>query len=172
MLDNKKNILTISLIFTILILFFFIGCLNKIKKKLDNTYYIELINFTKDSLKQSVLENILGKVAYYKDSKLIILSLNYLTEDHLDMHYFRSVEEIKKETIQNTKKIRIEFGGAYTPDSITYSLQKFIYKNKNWKKTSDMGFIKGTTTYVRAKQFAIKEFTKQIINNIVLYSYN
>ena len=37
---------------------------------------------------------------------------------------------------------------------------------------SPLIFIKGTTTYKKAKEFAIKEFGKQIINNTVLYSYN
>jgi len=82
------------------------------------------------------------------------------------------VGELGNEIKPETKKIRIEFGGKFTNDSITYSLQKFLYRGKQWKKTSDMGFIKGTNTYYRAKMFAVDQYGTQILNNVVLYSYN
>jgi hypothetical protein len=152
------------------ILFFVNGCSEEKKNNTENTYYVELVNFTKDSLKQAVSNNLFGKVAYYKNKKLEILSLNYVTEDYPDMHYFYNAEELRKEEIEpETKKIRIEFGGEYTVDSISYSLQKFRYRNNQWFKTSDMGFITARNSY---KNFIIQEFATQIMNNTVLYTYD
>lgn len=151
---------------------FFIGCTDKEKNNGDNTFYVEFVNFTKDSLKQNISENIFGKAAYYQKDELKILSLNYVTEDFPNMHYFKQVEELGKDIKENTKKIRLEFKGDYTVDSISYSLQKFTYSNKQWVKISDMGFLKATNTYLRAKQFAIMEYGKQVVNSVVAYSFN
>ena len=169
-MDFKKSYLFITA-FTATILFF-TSCLDKEKSNTDNTFYIELVNFNNDSLKQKVSEKIFGKVSYYKNKELQIISVNYLTEDYPDLHFYKNAAELEKEIKPETKKIRIEFGGIYTPDSIKYSLQKFIYRDKQWKKTSDMGFITGTNTHYRTKQFAIDQYGKQILNNIVTYTYN
>ena len=88
------------------------------------------------------------------------------------MHFYKNAAELQKEIEPETKKIRVEFGGIFTNDSIKYSLQKFVYRDKQWKKTSDMGFIKATNTYYRAKQFAVDQFGNQILNNTVTYTYN
>ncbi|MBI3235639.1 MAG: hypothetical protein HYZ42_16645 [Bacteroidetes bacterium] len=101
-----------------------------------------------------------------------IVSVNYLTEDYPDIHFYKNAVELGKEIKPETKKIRIEFGGIFTRDSITYSLQKFVYRDKQWKKTSDMGFIKGVNTTIRTKEFAVDQYGKQILNEIVLYTYN
>lgn len=172
-MDYKK----ILKLFTVLVLTGFLsviitGCSDKEKSNTDNTFYIELVNFTNDSLKKKVSEDIFGKVAYYKNKKLEILSLNYVTEDYPDMHYFQNAEGLGQDIKPETKKIRIEYRGEYTVDSISYSLQKFTYSNKQWVKISDMGFIKATTTYKKAKEYAINEFGKQIVNNAVVYTYN
>ncbi len=151
---------------------FFTACNNNDKSTVDNTFYVELVNFSKDSLKQKISENLFGKVSYYKNNELKIMSLNFVTEDYPDMHYFKQVIELDKNIKENTKKIRMEFKGNYTPDSISYSLQKYIYSNKAWKKYSDMDFIKATNTYYKAKQFAIVEYGKKLVNSLVLYSYN
>ena len=58
-------------------LLFFTACSEKEKTNLDNTFYVELVNFTKDSLKQVVAENIFGKVSYYQKNELKIISTNY-----------------------------------------------------------------------------------------------
>jgi len=154
------------------IVLFFAGCSGKENGNIENTFYIELDNFTNDSLRQSVSDNILGKVSYYKNEKLQVISLNFVTEDYPDMHYFESAELLGKDIKPGTKKIKITFSGEYTVDSISYSLQKFIYNNDTWNKISDMGFMNATNTYKKAKQFAIKEFGKQIMNSVVLYTYN
>jgi hypothetical protein len=70
------------------------------------------LNFN-DSLERYISENLFGKVAYYKNNKLEIASLNYITDDFPDMHYFKSISEIKKNINQNTRKIQVEFNGNY-----------------------------------------------------------
>ncbi len=153
-------------------LLFFAGCSGKEKSNIENTYYIELDNFTNDSLKQSVAENIFGKVSYYKNKELKILSLNYVTEDYPDMHYFQNAEVLKEDIKPGTKKVKITFGGEFTVDSISYSLQKFRYSNNAWNKVSDMGFIKERNSYKKSSRFAILDFGVQIVNNTVVYTYN
>ncbi|MBL7700950.1 MAG: hypothetical protein JNM14_01765 [Ferruginibacter sp.] len=148
------------------------GCYDQGKSNIENTFYIELVNFNHDSLKQNVSDKIFGKVSFYRNDKLEILSQNYLTDDYEKMHFFKNASDLNKEIEPETKKIRLEFGGIFTRDSITYSLQKFIYRDNKWKKTSDMGFIKAVNTYIRTKQFAVDQYGKQILNELVLYSYN
>ena len=114
---------------------------------------------------------ILG-ISFYKNDKLDILSQNYITEEYPKMHFYKSAAELGKEIKPGTKKIRIEFGGVFTRDSISYSLQKFVYRDKQWKKTSDMGFIKGFNTHLKNNQFIVEEFGKQILINTVEYTYN
>lgn len=155
-----------------IILLLFAGCSDREKTNTDNTFYVELVNFNHDSLKQNVSEKIFGKVSFYKDGKLEVLSQNYLTQDYDKMHFFKNATELGKEIKPETKKIRLEFGGVFTRDSITYSLQKFVYRDNKWMKTSDMGFIKAVNTYMRTKQFAVDQYGKQIINELVLYTYN
>ena len=88
------------------------------------------------------------------------------------MHFFKSTATIDKAVKADTKKIKIEFSGNYSMDSISYSLQKYTYNNKQWVKTSDMGIVKATSTYKKESFFIIKDFGNQIINNTVVYSYN
>ena len=168
-MDFKKFFFLFSLVAVFL---FFIGCLEQQKNNTENTYYVDLVNFNNDSLKQNLSEKIFGKVSFYRNDKLEILSVNYVTENFTKMHFFKNVAELEKKINPETKKIRIEFGGTFTRDSITYSLQKFTYRNNQWIKTSDMGFIKAINTHMRAKQFAVDQFAKQILNEVVVYSYN
>ena len=156
----------------IAVFIFFAACSDTEKMNTDNTYYIELVNFNHDSLKQNVSQKLFGKASYYKDNKLEIISLNYLTEDSPTMHFYKNAAELEKEIKPETRKIRIEFGGIFTRDSIKYSLQKFIFRDKQWKKTSDMGFLTANNTYYKTRQFAIDQFGTEILNNTVLYTYN
>lgn len=153
-------------------LLFFTACNEKGKVNVDNTFYVELVNFSKDSLKQKLVQNLFGKVSYYQNGQLKIISVNYITEDHPDMHYFMQLGADGKDIKENSKKIRMEFTGNYTVDSISYSLQKYVYTNNAWKKYSDIGIVKATNSYYKAKEFAIDEYGKQLINSVVLYSYN
>lgn len=159
----------VVLVFFVLV---FMGCSDKEKMNTENSYYIDLVNFTKDSLKQQVAEALIGKVSFHKNEKLEILSLNYVVKDYPDMHYFIAATDLKEEIKPGTKKIEIKFEGEYSIDSITYSLSKFIYNDKKWVVTSSMKLIKATTTYKKAKEFSVKEYGKQIVNNTVLYTYN
>lgn len=151
---------------------FFTACNEKGKNNVDNTFYVELVNFSKDSLKQKLSQSLFGKVSYFQNGQLKIISVNYITEDLPDMHYFMQVSSGEKNIKENSKKIRMEFTGNYTADSISYSLQKYVYTNNAWKKYSDMGVVKATNSYHKAKEFAIDEYGKQLVNSIVLYSYN
>lgn len=169
-MDFKK---LFFLVFTLVAVFlFFIGCTEKENNNTENTYYVDLVNFNHDSLKKNLSENFFGKVSFYRNNKLEIISVNYITENFPKMHFFKNAAELGKEIKPETKKIRIEFGGTFTRDSITYSLQKFIYQNNQWIKTSDLGFIKAVNTYIKTKQFAVDQFGRQILNNAVEYSYN
>lgn len=168
-MDFKKSLL---ICFFMTVIIFISGCNEQDKTNINNTFYIDLVNFNNDSLKQSVSEKLFGKVSFHKDNTIEIVSINYVDEYHSDMHFFKNVAELKKDIKPETKKIRIEFGGEYTPDSISYSLQKYTYRDKQWKKTSDMGFIKATNTYYRARQFSVDQYGKQISKNVVEYSYN
>ena len=76
----------------------------------ENTFYIE-INNCSDSLKNTILEAIVGKASFYKNHKLQLMSLNYITDDYPDMHYFKSVSELGKTIKKGTNKIKIDFSG-------------------------------------------------------------
>jgi hypothetical protein len=169
-MDFKRT----SLFFTTLIaiILFFAGCADQEKSNIDNTYYIELVNFNHDSLKQNVSKKLFGKVSFYKNNELQIISVNYVTEDYPDMHFFTNAVSLKPEIRPETKKIRIEFGGVYSLDSIKYSLQKFVYRDKQWKKTSDMGFITAINTSFKTGKYTVDYFGNEILNNIVTYTYN
>jgi len=153
------------------LIFSFSSCSGNEKENTPNTFYVEIVNFN-DSLEQHISEHIFGKVSYYKNDKLEVISVNYLTDEFPDMHYFKSTKELKSTIEENTRKIRIELQGNYSVDSITYSLQKYKYSNNQWKKISDMGFLKEITTFKNAKQYAMHEYGELIVNNIILYSYN
>lgn len=168
----KKNFNSlVCLIIIIIAIFFLTSCSDKEKEKITNTFYVELMNFKEDSIRQNVSRNIFGKVSFYRNSKLEILSMNYVTDEFPEMHYFRNIEELKKEINEGVRKIRVEYAAGSTLDSIRFSLQKFIYHNKQWVKTSDMGFIKITSTYKEMSNI-INDYGTQVVNNIVLYSYN
>ena len=171
MVFKKLYIFFSSLMFTCFTVLFFIGCSETEKSNTDNTFYIELVNFSTDSLKQNISNNIFGKAAFYKKDKLEILSINYLTEDYKKIHYYKNAEELKENIKPNTKKIRIESKGEFLYDSIKYSLQKFIYTDKHWIKISDMGVLKETKKFVQPQNI-LDEFVRVIVLNTVEYSFN
>lgn len=142
------------------------------------TYYIELANFNGDSvklidsLKKTISEKLFWKASYYKAGNLQIVPITYLTGNDSAMHFYKDINELGDKIEEGTRKIRVEFGGKYTSDSISFRLQKFTLTSSHWRKTSDMGFIKATNTYSRTKEYAIDQYVKYILNNVVLYSYN
>ena len=166
----KYSTVTIFILVTGII---FSRCSDKEKMNTGNTYYIELVNCT-DSLKQKIEEGIVGKVSYYKDHRLQIMSLNYVTDDYPDMHYFKSITESGQTIKKGTLKIKIEFSGSFTIDSTFYSIQKFKYNNGEWKKFSDMGVIKATSMFTSVQNtdlFRYKEFPNQVVQNVVSGTY-
>ncbi|MBK8522581.1 MAG: hypothetical protein WAT20_06595 [Ferruginibacter sp.] len=169
-MDFKKSYLFLSALVAVIL--FFESCSDQKKNNIDNTYYIELVNFNHDSLKNDVSAKLFGKASFYKNKELQILSVNYLTEDYPDIHFYKNASELTNEIKPETKKIRIEFGGVFTLDSIKYSLQKFVYRDKQWKKTSDMGFITAINTYFKTSQYTVDQFGKEILYNTITYTYN
>lgn len=148
----------------------FLSCSGPAENK-QNNYYIELINFN-DSLGNYISANAFGKVAFYKNNELKIMSQNFITEKYQDMHYIAGIDALGTEKIEpETRKIRVEFVGKYSVDSIKYALSKYSYSDAKWKKISDLGTLKIVTTYKKAKEFAITEFGKQIINSMIAYTY-
>lgn len=166
---NKRSHL--YLLGIIIISFSISFCSDERDKNLVNSYYVELVNFN-DSLRQFISEGIAGKASFFKNNKLEVVSENYLTESYSDIHYFNIINKQEDNFRDGIKKIRVEFIGEYSIDSIRYRLQKYKYDNEQWNKISDMGTIIGTTTFKRAKLFAFKDFVKQIIDNIVYYTYD
>lgn len=171
-MDYKKYGRYFTVVMICCAVFFFTACSGNEKSNIENTYYIELDNFTNDSLKMQVSENIFGKVSYYKNKELQILSLNYVTEEYPGMHYFQNAEALTKEIKPGTRKVKITFGGEFSVDSISYSLQKFIYRNNTWNKVSDMGLIKERNSFKKSNRLALIEFGMHIVNNTVVYTYN
>jgi len=168
---RRKIFSTTKYLFIIcLITGFLPGCSEREENR-QNTYYIELINFS-DSLGNYISANAFGKVAFYKNNELKIMSQNFITEKYPDMHYIAGIDALDTKKIEpETKKIRVEFVGNYSVDSIKYALSKYSYSDNKWKKISDMGTLKGVTTYKRAKEFSKTEFGKQIINSMIAYTY-
>lgn len=151
---------------------FFTACNNKEIGNVGNTFFVELVNFTNDSLKQQISESIFGKVSYYKNNTLNMVSVNYITESYPDMHVFKPFNSKVEKIEEDTRRIRVEFLGKYSSDSISYSLQKYRYNNGKWNKYSDMGAIKEMNSNEDARNYAIHEYKKNITKNIVEYTYN
>ena len=124
-----------------LMIFLLCSCSDKDGSNTQNTYYVEFVN-SADSLHKMLEEKVNGKVSYYKGNKLIFISLNYVNGKYPDMHYFKSSRELTTIIPDGTRKIKIEFSGNFTKDSTFYSIQRFLFSNKEWTKTGDMGMIK------------------------------
>lgn len=146
------------------------GCTVKSKNNPVNTFYVELLNFHLDSLKQSVNNGITGKVSFYKNKQLQILSINYVTDNLSEMHYFNNTDLLKNNIEEGTKKIQIGLTGPFSYDSVKYTMQKYIYASGQWKKTSDMGIIKTVSLLVQPVN-KLTELSEEIVKNIVKYSY-
>lgn len=152
-------------------LILFVGCADKQMNNTNNTFYVEMVNFKYDSLKQALSNAISGKVSFYKNNKLEILSENYVTDDLSELYYFKNVEILGNTIKEGTRKIRIEFKGDFLIDSIKYALQKYKYSNKVWVKTSDMGDIKDMKRFEQPR-YIMEEYVRKIVLNIVEYAYN
>lgn len=173
-MDYKKNrnhgYITL---FILVICIVFSSCSDKEKMNTGNTFYIDIVKCP-DSLKQKILEGIVGKVSYHKNNKIQIMSLNYVTEDYPDMHYFKNIIEIDKTIKKGTNKIKIEFSGNFTTDSTFYSLQEFKYDKGVWKMTSDIGVIKANSTnrFLKGSDtFGYDELSNQVIRTAVWGTY-
>lgn len=161
----------INTVVWVLLLFFALSGCSENNKPAEDTFYIELINFN-DSLRNYISANSFGKVAFYKNNQLTVLSQNFITEKYPGMHYLEAIPADVGNFETGENKIRVEFVGNYSIDSIRYSLQKYKYKNKQWNKISDLGVLKAVTTFKKAKQFSINEFGKQIVSTVAEYTFH
>lgn len=170
MVFRYNKIGTISPGSWILLSFFaMMGCSENSKPAAD-TFYIELVNFN-DSLRNNISINAFGKVAFYKNKQLQVLSQNFLTEEYPGMHYLEGIPYDDSNIKPGENKIRVEFVGNYSVDSIRYSLQKYKFRNNQWNKISDLGVLKAVTTFKKAKQFSVNEFGKQIVSTVAEYTF-
>ena len=119
-----------------------ISCTGTKKYNTTNTFYINYI-CKNDTLLTILKNSTSGKVAYFNnEGKLQIVSLNYITEDHPNTHYFKVNEELPVKPEINSIKYEIIFNDSMINDSIAYSLKKYIYSEKGWQNKADMGVIK------------------------------
>lgn len=166
--NSRKRLFYFSVIIISIICF---GCNQNNKPNIQNTFYIELVNFNFDSLQSSLSNGLFGKISFYKNKKLEVVSSNYIIDNMMDLHYYFGINEKQQVSSEGAKKIKIELVGQFSYDSVNYSLQKFIFKQNRWQKISDMGVLKNTSSLVRPKN-KLADLTEQIINNTVDYSYN
>lgn len=164
-----KRIFAYCILFVAVV--FFCACNDKNESTGENTFYVELVNFKYDSLKQELNNGFSGKVSFYRDNKVQILSENYVTGDLRDLHYFKNADLLNNKIEEGTRKIRVEFKDNFVLDSIKYSLQKYVFRNDAWVKTSDMGDIRDMRKYEQPR-YIIEEYVRVMVNNIVEYSYN
>ena len=136
---NYRNLVLVSISFGLLILY---SCGNKNHNN-NNIFYIDYIT-NNDSLLTTLKKSTSGKVSYFDNNgALVIVPVNYLTEDHPNTHYFKLLEELKNEKPElNAIKYQITFNSSRINDSIAYSLRKFMYTKKGWEIKSEMGVIK------------------------------
>jgi hypothetical protein len=132
-----------KIVFSIMVFscFLFFSCKDK-KNNSSNTFYISYI-CKNDTLLQILNNATTGKASYYdKEKKLQIVSLNYITEDHPNTHYFIINNELPVKPELNTIKYEIIFNDSMINDSIAYALKKYIYSKNGWQNKSEMGVIK------------------------------
>lgn len=107
-----------------------------------NIFYIDY-KTANDSFLTSLKKVTSGKVGYHdNEKKLQIVSADYLTEDHPDIHYFKVMDEMPAKPEINTIQYNISFNGSMINDSIAYTVTKMIYNGKSWQEKSMLGTIK------------------------------
>ena len=169
-MDYKKHIAIFCISLQV---FVFYGCSNDQKTTVANTYYVEVV-CSSDSLKKKILGDITGKTSYYKNNKLQIVSLNYVTEDYPNMHYFKNIAELDQPVKKGTKKILVTFAGNLTYDSTLYSIERFTNDGGSWNKVSDLGFIKAIASKLRVVDtdpFEFNDLSNQVARNIAASTY-
>jgi hypothetical protein len=155
----------------VLFLWCICGCSQKKRATVYNTFYVQYVNLAADSFTTALASKTFGKVSFYKDGKLEVLSQNYLTEDYPQMHFYADAAELGDMVTDGARKIRIEFKGVFSLDSVEYSMQKYQYSARGWKKISDMGDFKLRKKFVQPKNI-IADYVQEIVNNLVEYTYN
>lgn len=138
MKSNSRNIILVSL--AMLLLY---SCENRSRKNNGNIFYIDYIT-DNDTLLSALKKSTSGKASYFDNSsELLIVPVNYLTEEHPNTHYFKLPEELNNDKpALNDIKYQLTFNGSRINDSIAYDVKKFIYTKDGWTIKSEMGVIK------------------------------
>lgn len=156
-----------------LLLLIISGCNNKQDNNEKDTYYVEFTNCN-DSLLNLLNKEVNGKVSFYLNNQLNIRSLNYLTSNYPDMHFFKSAVELPASVEDGTKKIKVDFTGNLTNDSTYYSIRRYLFEKKEWKKVSDLGIIQAITRITSTKKtdpFNYMDLSRQVIEYTASSTY-
>jgi hypothetical protein len=141
------------------------GCNNN-NSNFSNTFYVDYV-IKNDTLLNMLKSATSGKVSYYDNNKkLQIVSLNYLTEQHPNSHYFKVTEELPKNPDENTVKYEIIFNDSMNNDSIAYSLKKYIYSKSGWKSKPGLGIIK-VFDYTSDRDKKLRIIKRNVVTNVL-----
>jgi hypothetical protein len=139
----------------------------------NNTFYVN-ISSDDDSLTKQLVKYIDGKVSFRINGKLEIVPETYLADElKPDMHYFKVISNMDKDIKKGTKKIELDVKGKLLVDSTFYSMPRYVYDGKNWKKISDIGSIQATLdpSLTKRPKFKPMEIVTQVRENLVNSTY-
>jgi hypothetical protein len=136
------------------------------EKNIISVYYVDILN-GEDSIKTGLAARVFGKVSFYKNDRITLVSKNYMTEVFPESHAYEPVNLLPAKIEPGTKKITVEFSGNFTVDSTYYAVRQFVYDKDKWNKVSDMGFIKAEARY-KSEPMKNKMPVKDIVNTITL----
>jgi hypothetical protein len=164
----------VNKIFLIFLFLIFFGCNNE-KNDSSNTFYVDY-TCKNDTLLKVLNNATTGKASYFDNEKeLQIVSLNYVTEDHPNTHYFKISDELPVKPELNTIKYEIIFNDSMINDSIAYSLKKYVYLNNGWQTKSLMGTFKVfnyTTDLDKRLKVINKNVASSVLKTIVSDTYD
>ena len=139
----------------------------------NNTFYVNITS-DDDTLKNELIKYLDGKVSYRINGKLEIVPETYLADEvRPDMHYFKVSSSMDKDIKRGTKKIELDVKGKLLVDSTFYSIPRYAYDGKNWKKISDIGSIEATLdpSLRKREKFHRMEIVTQIRENVINSTY-
>ncbi len=139
------------------------------------TFYVEFATKS-DSLLTALRKATSGKVSYYDNNKVLqVLSTNYITEEHPNMHYFQMDDERHSKPIGKSIKYQLTFNDSLSNDKLAYHLKKYVYVDNAWKERSDMGTMKVydyLTSDVARLNLFYTNIAGVVIKNIATDSYD
>jgi len=161
---------------TLVLRYFFFACLlqvmaacnqeDKKEKNIVSVYYVDILN-GEDSIKNGLADRVFGKVSFYKNDRITLVSKNFMTEVFPQSHAYEPINLLPAKIEPGTKKITVEFAGNFKVDSTYYAVRQFAYNKNKWNKVSDMGFIKLEARY-KSEPLENKMPIKDIVNTVTL----